>query len=198
MTCNFLACLKILPSHKGVCKNLRELLDAMLLLGNMLMMYKNTTHLCYVMLGLVKLEPDMSYDTQVRLSKMCTRFIVTKHARVLQLQNAYALWRSKTRTRYGEAKRAHIMEKQNTHTFWRSKTRMHFREAKRARVMENHKKWFQCMAREMNKNNSLHHQDLGPIVIFQHHQAQHFKQPCLTSQQYNFSWCCNVDAIRRF
>ena len=28
------------------------------------------------------------------------------------------------------------------------------------------KKWFWGMAKEMNKNNSLHHQDLGPIVVF--------------------------------
>ena len=63
MTCNFLACLKILPSHKGVCKNLRDLLDAMLLLGNMVMIEKNTMRSRYVILGLVKLDPDMSYDT---------------------------------------------------------------------------------------------------------------------------------------
>ena len=68
--------------------------------------------------------------------------------------------------RYGEAKFLRVMEKQNMHTFWKSKTCTRFREAKRARVMENHKKWFYCMAREMNKNNSFHHQDLGPIVIF--------------------------------
>ena len=42
---------------------MRDLLDAMLLLGNTLMIHKNTTHSHYVMLGLVKLEPDMSYDT---------------------------------------------------------------------------------------------------------------------------------------
>ena len=58
------------------------------------------------------------------------------------------------------------MEKQNTHRFYSYKTRTHYREAKRARVMENHKKWFYCMARVMTKNNSFHHQDLGPIVIF--------------------------------
>ena len=44
--------------------------------------------------------------------------------------------------------------------------RMRYGEAKRARVMDNHKKWFYCMAREMTKNNSFHHQDLVPIVIF--------------------------------
>ena len=47
------------------------------------------------------------------------------------------------------------------------------------------------MARKINKNNSLHHQDLGPIVIFWHHQEQHLKQPCLTSQEHKFSLCCN-------
>ena len=58
------------------------------------------------------------------------------------------------------------MDKQNAHAFYSYKTRTHYEEAKRARVMENHKKWFYCMAREMTKNNSFHHQDLGPIVIF--------------------------------
>ena len=48
--------------YVGVCKKLRDLLDAMLLLGNRLMMYKNTMCSRYVMLGLVKLELDMSYD----------------------------------------------------------------------------------------------------------------------------------------
>ena len=67
----------------GVCKKLRDLLDAMLLLGSTLMTQKNTTHSHYVILGLVKLESDMSYDTQVSLSKMHTHFIVTKHTRVL-------------------------------------------------------------------------------------------------------------------
>ena len=67
----------------------------------------------------------------------------------------------------------HIMEMQNAHALWRNKMYM---------FMENHKKWFWCIAREMNKNNSLHHQDLGPIVIFWHHQEQHLKQPCLTFQ----------------
>ena len=47
----------------GVCKKLRDLLDAILLFGNMLMIHKNTTRSRYVMLGLVNLEPDMSYDT---------------------------------------------------------------------------------------------------------------------------------------
>ena len=48
---------------QGVCKKLRDLLDAMLLLGNTLMIQKNTTCSRYVILGLAKLEPDMSYDT---------------------------------------------------------------------------------------------------------------------------------------
>ena len=46
----------------GVCKKLRNLLDAMLLLGNMLMIQKNTMRSCYVILGLVNLDPDTSYD----------------------------------------------------------------------------------------------------------------------------------------
>ena len=49
--------------HRGVCKKLRDLLDAILVLGNTLMIQKNTTRSCYVILGLVKLQPDMSYDT---------------------------------------------------------------------------------------------------------------------------------------
>ena len=95
---------------------MQEVEDAILLFGNMLMIHKNTTRSCYVMLGLVNLEPDMSYDMQVRLGKTCMRFIVTKCAR--------------------------FMENQNAHVFWRRKTCTHFREAKHARVMENQKKWF--------------------------------------------------------
>ena len=59
-------------------------------------------HLRYVMFGLVKLDPDMSYDTQVRLRKMCTHFIVTKHAHVMEKQNTHTFWRSKMCTHYGE------------------------------------------------------------------------------------------------
>ena len=84
--------MKIIKTDRGVCKKLMDLLDAMLLLGNTLMIQKNTTHQCYVILGLVKLEPDMSYDTQVRLNKTRTRFIVTKRVRVMEKQNAHALW----------------------------------------------------------------------------------------------------------
>ena len=146
------------------------------------MIHKNTTRSRYIMLGLVNLEPDMSYDMQVRIGKTCTRFIVAKHACVLQLQNVHVFYSYKICTRYGEAKCTHIMEKQNVHVFCISKTSKCFREAKCAHVMENHKKWIQCMAREMNKNNSLHHQDLGPVVIFQHRKEQQYlKQPCLTS-----------------
>ena len=61
------------------------------------------------------------------------------------------------RMRYGEAKHARILDKQNMHALWTRKTHMHYRE---------HKKWVWCMAREINKSNSLHHQDLAPIVIF--------------------------------
>ena len=64
-------------------------------------------------------------------------------------QNAHVLWRRKKCTCFGEAKCACVLEKQNTHALWRTT-----------------KKWFWCMAREINKNNSLHHQDLGAIVIF--------------------------------
>ena len=46
----------------GVCNKLRDLLDAILFFGNMLMIHKNTTSLLYVMLGLVNLKPGMSYD----------------------------------------------------------------------------------------------------------------------------------------
>ena len=144
----------------GVCKKIRDLLDAILLLGNTLMIHKNTMHSRYVMLGLVKLNPYMSYDTQVRLSKTQTCFILTKKTHVYSY---------KTRTHYREEKHVHIMEKQNAHAFWRSKTRTRFREEKCACIMENHKNWFWCMVMEMNKNNSLHHQDLGHIVIFLHH-----------------------------
>ena len=48
--------------HVGVCKMLRYLLDAILLLGNTLMIHKNTMHSHYVMLGVFKLEPNMSYE----------------------------------------------------------------------------------------------------------------------------------------
>ena len=72
---------------------------------------------------------------------MCTRFIVTKCAHVMEKKNVRAFWRRKTHTLYGQAKCA-------------------------CHVMENHKKWVWCMAREINKNNSLHHQDIEPIVIF--------------------------------
>ena len=47
----------------GVCKKMMDLLDEILLLGNTLTVHKNTTRSHYVMLGLVKLDPDMSYDT---------------------------------------------------------------------------------------------------------------------------------------
>ena len=145
-----------------VCKKMKDLLDAILLLGNTLTIHKNTTRSHYVMLGLVKLELDMYYDTQVRVSKTNTRFIVTKCARAMENQNAHAFWRRKIRTHYGEPQKM----------FW-------------------------YVAREMNKKNSLHHQDLGPIVIFQHHQEQHLKQPCVTFQEHDFSLCCNMDTIRR-
>ena len=72
---------------------------------------------------------------------MCARFIVTKCAHVMEKKNVRVFWRRKTHTLYGQEKHAH-------------------------HVMENHKKWVWCMAREMNKNNSSHHQGLGPIVIF--------------------------------
>ena len=84
----------VLQLQVGVCKKLRDLLDAMLLLGNTLMIQKNTTRSRYVILGLVKVEPDMSYDTQVRLSKTRTRFVVTKCVRVMEKQNAHAFWRT--------------------------------------------------------------------------------------------------------
>ena len=58
------------------------------------------------------------------------------------------------------------MENENAHAFWRRKTCTRFIESKHADVMENHKKWFWCMDKEMNKNNTLHHQDSGNIVIF--------------------------------
>ena len=53
----------MIRSFMGVCKKLKDPLDAILLLGNTLPMYKITTRSCYVMLGLVKLEPNMSYGT---------------------------------------------------------------------------------------------------------------------------------------
>ena len=74
---------------KGVCKKMRELLDAILLVGNKLMIHKNTTRLHYVMFGLVKLESVMSYDTYVRIRKTHTCFRVTKHACVMEKQSAY-------------------------------------------------------------------------------------------------------------
>ena len=49
--------------YKGVCKKLRDILDAILLFGNMLLIHENTMCSHYVMLGLVNLELDMSYDT---------------------------------------------------------------------------------------------------------------------------------------
>ena len=64
-------------------KKLRDLLDAILLFENTLVIHKNTMRSCYVMLGLLSLKPDMSYDTQVRLGKTHTRLIVIKRVRVL-------------------------------------------------------------------------------------------------------------------
>ena len=58
------------------------------------------------------------------------------------------------------------MENKNAHVLWRNKMRMHYGQAKCAHVMENHKKWVWFISREMNKNTSSHHQELGPIVIF--------------------------------
>ena len=49
--------------HLGVCKKMRDLLDVIILLGNTLTIHKNIMHSLYVMLGLVKIDPDMSYDT---------------------------------------------------------------------------------------------------------------------------------------
>ena len=49
-------------SYMGVCKKLRDLLDAILLFGNTLMIHKTTTCSHYVMLGLVNHEHDMTYD----------------------------------------------------------------------------------------------------------------------------------------
>ena len=49
-------------NYVGVCKKMMDLLDAILLLGNTLVIHKNTMHSRYVMLGLANLEPDMSYD----------------------------------------------------------------------------------------------------------------------------------------
>ena len=46
----------------GVCKKMMDLLDEILLLGNTVTVHKNTTCSHYVMRGLVKLDPDMSYD----------------------------------------------------------------------------------------------------------------------------------------
>ena len=60
-----------------------DLLDAILLLGNTLVIHKNTMRSRYVMLGLVNLDPDISYDTLVRLRKMYMRFLVTKHTYIL-------------------------------------------------------------------------------------------------------------------
>ena len=48
--------------HVGVCKMLRYLLDVILLLGNTLMIHKNTMRSHYVMLGLAKIELGMPYD----------------------------------------------------------------------------------------------------------------------------------------
>ena len=106
--------------NMGVCKKMKNILDSILLLGNMLMIHKNTTRSHYVMLGLVKLEPEMSYDMQVRLRKTRKRFIVTKYVRVMEKQNAYPLWRRKMRMRFGEAKHACVLEKQNMHALWRT------------------------------------------------------------------------------
>ena len=144
----------------GVYKKMRDFLDAILLLQIMPMIHINTMCSRYVMLGLVKLKPYMSYDMQVMVRKTRTCSIVTKCTRVMEKQNMSAFWKRKTRTHYGEEKHMH--------------------------VMENHKNWFWCMAREMNKNNILHRQYLGPIVIFLHHQEQHLKQPFLTSKSIIF------------
>ena len=53
---------------------MRDLLYAILLLRNTLMIHKNTMRSHYVMLGLVKLELDMSFDMQVRKIETCTRY----------------------------------------------------------------------------------------------------------------------------
>ena len=128
--------------------------------------------------------------------KTHTHYGEAKRVRVMEKQNMHAFYSYKTRTRYGEAKRVRVMEKQNAYAFYSYKTRTHYGEAKRAHVMENHKKWFYCMVKGMNKNNSLHHQYLGSIVIFKHHQEQHLKQPCLNSQEHKFSFC-SMDTISR-
>ena len=44
----------------GVCKKLRDLLDAILVFKNMIMLHKNTTRFCYIALVMVQTEPDMS------------------------------------------------------------------------------------------------------------------------------------------
>ena len=103
---------------------MRDLLDAILLLGNTLTIHKITTRLCYLMLGLVNIDPDMSYDTQDRLIKTCMHFIVPKRAQIMEKQNMHVFWRIKMCTLYGEKNK-----------FW-------------------------CMARKMNKNNTLHHHEL--------------------------------------
>ena len=86
----------------------------------MLTIQKNKICSRYVILGLVKLDPDMSYDMQVRLRKMRMHFIVTKHVRIMEKQNAHALWGRKMHTCFGEEKHAHALEKQNMHALQRT------------------------------------------------------------------------------
>ena len=59
--------------------------------------------------------------------------------------------------RFIEAKHERVLEKQKGNALWTRKTRMLYGEPQ---------KWVWCMAREMIKNSSLHHQYLGPIIIF--------------------------------
>ena len=48
--------------REGVCKKLRDLLDAILVFKNKIMLPKNTSRFCYIALGMVQPETNMSWD----------------------------------------------------------------------------------------------------------------------------------------
>ena len=51
---------------------------------------------------------------------MHTYYREEKHVRVMEKQNAHALWRGKMHTSFGEAKHTRVLEKQKEHALWRT------------------------------------------------------------------------------
>ena len=98
----------------GQCKKMRDLLDAIVVFKNTIMLPKNTTCFCYIALYMVQPEPYMSRD-MYDWKPYCVH--------VIKLQNTYAICNSKTCTQFAKLKLIYIDSPKNRGLFYPSGTR---------------------------------------------------------------------------